>query len=68
MRFVANKLGRLLTLGRIFNTQTLKLSPTSKKVLMKKLLLKSNTEGLLLLQLKKHSKQHTHAEIFSKEY
>ena len=26
MRFIANKLGRLLTLGRIFSTQTLKLS------------------------------------------
>ena len=27
MRFVANKLGRLLTLGRIFSAQTFKLSP-----------------------------------------
>ena len=29
MRFIANELGRLLTLGSIFSTQTLKLSPTS---------------------------------------
>ena len=29
VRFIANKLGRLLTLGRIFSTQTLKSSPTS---------------------------------------
>ena len=29
MRFIANKLGRLLTLGRIFNTQVLKSSPIS---------------------------------------
>ena len=29
MRFVANKLGRLLTLGRIFSEQTFKLSPAS---------------------------------------
>ena len=29
MRFIGNKLGRLLTIGRIFSTQTLKSSPTS---------------------------------------
>ena len=29
MRFIANKLGRLLTLGKIFSTQTLKGSPAS---------------------------------------
>ena len=29
VRFIANKFGRLLTLGRIFITQTLKSSPTS---------------------------------------
>ena len=29
VRFIANKLGRLLALGKIFSTQTLKLSPTS---------------------------------------
>ena len=29
MRFIANKLGRLVTLGRIFITQMLKSSPTS---------------------------------------
>ena len=28
-RFIANKIGRLLTLERIFSTQTLKSSPTS---------------------------------------
>ena len=28
-RFIANKIGRLLTLGRIFSTQTLKSSPAS---------------------------------------
>ena len=29
MRFIGNKLGRLLTIGRIFSTQTLKSSPIS---------------------------------------
>ena len=29
MRFISNKLGRLLTLGKIFSTQTLKSSPSS---------------------------------------
>ena len=52
MKFVANKLGRLLTLGRIFIVETLKSSPTSCYLLQQCIIMKKYKNFFLFFEFR----------------